>query len=116
MLVFGSQLLALSEDGGRLLIWDTHNGGELLAHHFYAHVSFNSVSAFHSSIQFELDFTAVSILHPATYINKVLVASSQGSMQLWNIRTQFVLSYVLNVSVPIALTERVSTSILPQTS
>ena len=28
MLVFGSQLLALSEDGGRLLIWDTHDGSE----------------------------------------------------------------------------------------
>ena len=28
LLVFGPQLLALSEDGGRLLIWDTHNGGE----------------------------------------------------------------------------------------
>ena len=29
------------------------------------------------------------IHHPATYLNKVLVASSQGSMQLWNIRTQY---------------------------
>lgn len=28
LLVFGSQLLALSEDGGRLLIWDTHDGSE----------------------------------------------------------------------------------------
>ena len=36
----------------------------------------------------------MSILHPATYLNKVLVASSQGSMQLWNIRTQFVLPHI----------------------
>lgn len=28
LLVFGSQLLALSEDGGRLLMWDTHDGGK----------------------------------------------------------------------------------------
>lgn len=28
LLVFGSQLLALSEDGERLLIWDTHDGSE----------------------------------------------------------------------------------------
>lgn len=31
------------------------------------------------------------IHHPATYLNKVLVASSQGSMQLWNTKTQYVL-------------------------
>lgn len=56
---------------------------------FYTFVSIRfDVLAFHSSIQFEPGFTAVSILHPATYLNKVLVASSQGSMQLWNIRTQ----------------------------
>lgn len=28
LLVFGSQLLALSEDGSKLLIWDTHDGSE----------------------------------------------------------------------------------------
>ena len=28
LLVFGSQLLALSEDGGRLLVWDIRSGGE----------------------------------------------------------------------------------------
>lgn len=31
------------------------------------------------------------LLHPATYLNKILVASSQGSMQLWNIRTLYAL-------------------------
>lgn len=41
-----------------------------------------------STIQFEPGFTAIMLHHPATYVNKVLVASSQGSMQLWNIRTQ----------------------------
>jgi U3 small nucleolar RNA-associated protein 21 len=43
-----------------------------------------------SSIEFDVGFTATSILHPATYLNKVLVASSEGSMQLWNIRNQLV--------------------------
>jgi U3 small nucleolar RNA-associated protein 21 len=41
-----------------------------------------------STIQFNVGFSAVSVLHPATYLNKVLVASSQGSLQLWNIRTR----------------------------
>jgi U3 small nucleolar RNA-associated protein 21 len=43
-----------------------------------------------STIQFNPGFTATSLLHPATYLNKVLVASSQGDMQLWNIRTKLV--------------------------
>ena len=30
ILVFGSQLLALAEDGGRMFIWDTSEGSELL--------------------------------------------------------------------------------------
>jgi U3 small nucleolar RNA-associated protein 21 len=37
-----------------------------------------------------MKFTATSILHPATYLNKVLVSSSQGNLQLWNIRSQSV--------------------------
>jgi len=41
-----------------------------------------------SIVLFDHDFTATSILHPATYINKVLVASSQGALQLWNIKTR----------------------------
>jgi len=44
-----------------------------------------------STIQFDPGFTATSILHPATYVNKVLVASSQGALQLWNIRSQCVI-------------------------
>ena len=46
---------------------------------------------FQSSISFDPSFTATSILHPATYLNKVVVASSQGSLQLWNIKTKCVI-------------------------
>ncbi|KIY72120.1 Utp21-domain-containing protein [Cylindrobasidium torrendii FP15055 ss-10] len=69
-LVFGPQILALDEEGGYLFAWDT-TSGEL-----------------QSTIQFDPGFTATRIIHPATYVNKVLVASSQGSMQLWNIQTK----------------------------
>jgi hypothetical protein len=47
-------------------------------------------AVFHSQIQFEPGFTATHLLHPATYLNKVLVGGSDGSLQLWNIRTQYV--------------------------
>ncbi|KIL69996.1 hypothetical protein M378DRAFT_184349 [Amanita muscaria Koide BX008] len=70
MTVFGPQLLALTEDGSRMFTWDMASG-EL-----------------ESSITFDTGFTATSILHPATYVNKVLVASSEGCLQLWNIRSQ----------------------------
>ncbi|KAJ7174015.1 Utp21 specific WD40 associated putative domain-containing protein [Mycena crocata] len=68
--IFGTQLLALTEDGCRMLLWETSTG-EL-----------------DSTIEFDVGFTATLILHPATYLNKVLVSSSQGNMQLWNIRSQ----------------------------
>lgn len=31
-------------------------------------------------------FQITAVLHPSTYVNKILLASSQGTMQLWNIR------------------------------
>ncbi|PFH51760.1 hypothetical protein AMATHDRAFT_141834 [Amanita thiersii Skay4041] len=70
MAIFGTQLLALTDDGSRMFVWSTTTGD------------------LDSSIDFDPEFTATTILHPATYVNKVLVASSQGSMQLWNIRSQ----------------------------
>ncbi|THU85641.1 Utp21-domain-containing protein [Dendrothele bispora CBS 962.96] len=68
--IFGSQVLGLAEDCGRMYCWNTVNG-EL-----------------QSTIQFDQGFTATSILHPATYLNKVLVASTEGNMQLWNVSTR----------------------------
>ncbi|KAJ3972683.1 Utp21 specific WD40 associated putative domain-containing protein, partial [Lentinula raphanica] len=68
--IFGSRLLALTEDGSKMLCWDTVE--EVLG----------------KTIEFDNDFTATRILHPATYLNKVLVSSSQGAMQLWNIHSK----------------------------
>ncbi|KAJ1309936.1 hypothetical protein OPQ81_006695 [Rhizoctonia solani] len=69
ILLFGSHLLCLSSDGAHAIVWDK-NTFEL-----------------QGKISFANGFTAVHMLHPATYLNKVLFASSDGSMQLWNIRT-----------------------------
>lgn len=49
-----------------------------------------SLTDLQSTIQFDPGFTATLVLHPATYLNKVLVSSVQGEIQLWNIRTQWV--------------------------
>ncbi|XP_046846827.1 WD repeat-containing protein 36-like isoform X2 [Xenia sp. Carnegie-2017] len=32
------------------------------------------------------DFEVTSIMHPSTYLNKILLGSKQGTMQLWNIK------------------------------
>ncbi|CAF0911653.1 unnamed protein product [Brachionus calyciflorus] len=32
-------------------------------------------------------FKVTTMLHPITYLNKMLFGSTQGSMQLWNIKT-----------------------------
>lgn len=29
----------------------------------------------------------MSVVHPSTYLNKVLLGSKQGQLQLWNVRT-----------------------------
>lgn len=33
-------------------------------------------------------FAVSAILHPSTYLNKILLGSEQGSLQLWNIRSK----------------------------
>jgi U3 small nucleolar RNA-associated protein 21 len=43
---------------------------------------------FVATIAFPSDFTATHILHPSTYVNKILIASSQGGLQLWNVSTK----------------------------
>ncbi|KAI8993445.1 Utp21 specific WD40 associated putative domain-containing protein [Pilobolus umbonatus] len=68
MLILGPYIAALCDDN-TLKLWD-FTTGEL-----------------HTEIEFGDDFTATAILHPSTYLNKILVASTQGTMQIWNIRT-----------------------------
>ena len=74
-----------------MLIWDTSGGGKPSgAFHTDSVCFLMTIIDVQSTIQFDAGFTATLVLHPATYLNKVLVASGQGEMQLWNIRTQLV--------------------------
>ena len=69
--------------------------------------------ALSANLQFDVGFTATSILHPATYLNKVLIASQEGDMQLWNIRTQCVRSFAIKILLnPALLAGLVYTSFL----
>lgn len=33
-------------------------------------------------------FKISAILHPSTYLNKILLGSEQGSLQLWNVKSK----------------------------
>lgn len=69
LLIFGEQIVALKHDGTGMCVWNMASG------------ELDNDITFHSS------FTATSIMHPATYLNKVLLGSREGELQLWNIRT-----------------------------
>ena len=71
LLVFGEHLLALDELNV-LRVWD------FKANELYC------------EIELLEDFAATCMMHPATYLNKILLGSQQGALQLWNIRTRFV--------------------------
>lgn len=67
--VFGDYIVSLSVDGRRAFVWSL------------------STTELVQSLEFSPTFTASAIEHPATYLNKIVVASTTGELQLWNIRT-----------------------------
>lgn len=73
LLPFGPHLISVDESSN-LKVWD------IKAESLYLELSFDN-NVFH----------VTTALHPSTYINKILLGSQQGKLQLWNIRTSKVL-------------------------
>jgi len=49
---------------------------------------FFSTTGQYSEIQFSnASFQVISVMHPSTYLNKILFGSKQGELQLWNIKS-----------------------------
>lgn len=69
LIVFGDTIVALSSDGKSVFVWSVAST-ELIRR-----------------IDLPNTFVASSILHPATYLNKILIGSIDGQLALWNIRT-----------------------------
>ena len=40
-----------------------------------------------NEVIFHSSFQATDFIHPATYLNKILLAGKSGELQLWNTRT-----------------------------
>ncbi|KAJ4443876.1 WD repeat-containing protein 36 [Periplaneta americana] len=69
ILPFGPHLLSVDERNV-LKIWD------IKSEELYLELTFDNPT-----------FHVTTILHPSTYLNKILLGSEQGSMQLWNIHS-----------------------------
>ncbi|TNN23461.1 WD repeat-containing protein 36 [Liparis tanakae] len=69
LLPLGDQLIS-ADSGGDVIVWDVQEGD------VYLRLQFDPAS-----------FAVSAMMHPSTYLNKVLLGSSQGALQLWNIKT-----------------------------
>lgn len=69
MLPFGPHLISIDENSC-IKIWD------IKQRNVYLELTFANET-----------FKITTVAHPYTYINKILIGSEQGQMQLWNIRT-----------------------------
>ncbi|TKS65492.1 WD repeat-containing protein 36 T-cell activation [Collichthys lucidus] len=69
LLPLGDQLIS-ADSGGDVIVWDVQ-GGDI-----YLRLQFDPAS-----------FDVSAMMHPSAYLNKVLLGSSQGALQLWNIKT-----------------------------
>uniref|UniRef100_A0AAY4DNW5 Small-subunit processome Utp21 domain-containing protein n=1 Tax=Denticeps clupeoides TaxID=299321 RepID=A0AAY4DNW5_9TELE len=69
LLPFGDHLISVDRDNA-VIVWDVESEEE------YLRISFDKVS-----------FEVSAIMHPSTYLNKILLGSSQGGLQLWNIKS-----------------------------
>ncbi|KAF9923847.1 hypothetical protein FBU30_006106 [Linnemannia zychae] len=66
--IFGQHIISICSDNTVKL--NDHTTGEL-----------------YTTIEFDDSFTVTTLIHPSTYLNKILIGSNQGTMQIWNIRT-----------------------------
>ncbi|KAK4756150.1 hypothetical protein SAY87_006277 [Trapa incisa] len=73
LLLFGEHILSVDVDGN-LFAW------------VFKGIDENNAPFGH--IMMGVDFTPSCIMHPDTYLNKVILGSQQGSLQLWNISTK----------------------------
>ena len=89
MVVFGDTLCATSADGKSIFVWNILTT-ELLrridideASSISGTGNNNSIAQSNGTSQRKI----TALLHPATYLNKILVGFSDASLRLWNVRT-----------------------------
>ncbi|XP_013994136.1 WD repeat-containing protein 36-like [Salmo salar] len=69
LLPFGDHVISVDRDNV-VVVWDVESEEE------YLQITFDKVS-----------FEVSALMHPSTYLNKILFGSSQGGFQLWNVKS-----------------------------
>lgn len=100
LLLFGNTLMALSTSGRRMYVWDIPpyvkpasqdpNSGEAMDDGSATDdddVENDSEVTPYATLEFPTGFTATKLVHPASYLNKVVAGSKEGELAVWNIRT-----------------------------
>ncbi|GAA6006013.1 rRNA-processing protein UTP21 [Rhodotorula paludigena] len=106
LLLFGNTLVALSSTGKRLYVWDVPpyvkpasrdplaNGGknaeedpENAGSDTDEDEAQEERTTPYAVLEMPVGFTATKVVHPASYLNKVVVGSKEGELAVWNVRT-----------------------------
>ncbi|PIO31595.1 hypothetical protein AB205_0000130, partial [Aquarana catesbeiana] len=69
VLPFGDHVISVDTDNN-MIIWDVESEEEYLQMNFDRSY-----------------FTISAIMHPSTYLNKIILGSQQGTLQLWNVKS-----------------------------
>ncbi|GAA5961254.1 hypothetical protein JCM21900_005583 [Sporobolomyces salmonicolor] len=120
LLLFGNTLLALSSTGRRMYVWDIPPYTKPASKDPFAAAADeeesdeekeqdDGVVTPYATLEFPTGFTATRVVHPASYLNKVVVGSKEGELAVWNVRTgscihTFPASSLLPSSPPSAIT------------
>ncbi|CAK8691483.1 unnamed protein product [Clavelina lepadiformis] len=89
LLPFGKHLITVDQSSN-VRVWHIESGEEFLS------IEFSSQT-----------FHITALLHPSTYVNKVLFGSKQGKLQLWNIsRNKLVYEFKESKSSPVKTLEQ----------
>ncbi|GAA5908186.1 hypothetical protein JCM6882_005967 [Rhodosporidiobolus microsporus] len=101
ILLFGNTLLALSASGQRMYVWDippytkpastdpalAGEGEKEEEEEDSDEDEDEKTQTPYATLEFPPGFTATKAVHPASYLNKVVVGSKEGELSVWNIRT-----------------------------
>ena len=100
MVLFGNTLVALSKEKRRMYVWDIppyrnaaskdplqqQNQKEEEEDSEEEEDQEGEVTPY-ATLEFPTGFTPTKVVHPASYLNKVVVGSKEGGLAIWNVRT-----------------------------
>ena len=90
--LFGTTMLALGSSGTKMYVWDVPPFVNPASVDPNAPVEEKKEARTtpYATINFSKGFTATKVVHPASYLNKVVVGSREGAVAVWNVRTGYV--------------------------